>query len=146
MPALIGKTAHKIAIEKARYLLDLLEISGRENHKPSELSGGEQQRVSVARSLINDPKILFLDEPTASLDPDNADWIRTYLEQYQNTTGSTFIIASHNMLEVERMCNNVIMMGRGKVIDYGTPKELVDRYETRTLEQVFLQLARNDKV
>ena len=134
---------------KKEIINSLIKKTGLENErtkKIEQLSKGFKQRVGIAASLINDPKILFLDEPTASLDPDNADWIRTYLEQYQNTTGSTFIIASHNMLEVERMCNNVIMMGRGKVIDYGTPKELVDRYETRTLEQVFLQLARNDKV
>ena len=130
-------------IEKLSKDLDIQDLLKR---RVGKLSAGQKTRVSIAKSLINDPKILFLDEPTASLDPDNADWIRTYLEQYQNTNGSTFIIASHNMLEVERMCNNVIMMGRGKVIDYGTPKELVDRYETRTLEQVFLQLARNDKV
>ena len=130
-------------IEKLSKDLDIQDLLKR---RVGKLSAGQKTRVSIAKSLINDPKILFLDEPTASLDPDNADWIRTYLEQYQNTNGSTFIIASHNMPEVERMCNNVIMMGRGKVIDYGTPKELVDRYETRSLEQVFLQLARNDKV
>ena len=110
------------------------------------LSAGQKTRVSIAKSLINDPKILFLDEPTASLDPDHADWIRNYLEEYQNKTGATFILASHNMPEVERMCNNVIMMGRGKVIDQGAPKDLINRYDRKNLEQVFLQLARKDRI
>ena len=130
-------------IEKLSKDLDIYDLLKR---RVGKLSAGQKTRVSIAKSLINDPKILFLDEPTASLAPDNADWIRTYLEQYQNKTGATFIIASHNMPEVERMCDNVIMMGRGKLIDYGSPKDLIGRYESRSLEQVFLQLARNDKV
>jgi ABC-2 type transport system ATP-binding protein len=121
-------------------ILDLLK------RRVGKLSAGQKTRVSLAKSLINDPKILFLDEPTASLDPDNADWVRTYLEKYQKRTGATFILASHNMPEVERLCHNVIMMGRGKVIDSGTPKDLITRYKSKDLEEVFLQLARNDKV
>ena len=100
--------------------LDILDLLKR---RVGKLSAGQKTRVSLAKSLINDPKILFLDEPTASLDPDNADWIRTYLEKYQKRTGATFILASHNMPEVERLCHNVVMMGNGKVIDYGSPKE-----------------------
>ena len=123
--------------------LDILDLLKR---RVGKLSAGQKTRVSLAKSLINDPKILFLDEPTASLDPDNADWVRTYLEKYQKRTGATFILASHNMPEVERLCHNVVMMGRGKVIDSGTPKDLITRYKCKDLEEVFLQLARNDKV
>lgn len=123
--------------------LDILDLLKR---RVGKLSAGQRTRVSLAKSLINDPKILFLDEPTASLDPDNADWVRTYLEKYQKRTGATFILASHNMPEVERLCHNVVMMGRGKVIDSGTPKDLITRYKSKDLEEVFLQLARNDKV
>ena len=123
--------------------LDILDLLKR---RVGKLSAGQKTRVSLAKSLINDPKILFLDEPTASLDPDNADWVRTYLEKYQKRTGATFILASHNMPEVERLCHNVVMMGRGKVIDSGTPKDLIARYKSKDLEEVFLQLARNDKV
>ena len=123
--------------------LDILDLLKR---RVGKLSAGQKTRVSLAKSLINDPKILFLDEPTASLDPDNADWVRTYLEKYQKRTGATFILASHNMPEVERLCHNVVMMGRGKVIDSGTPKDLITRYKSKDLEEVFLQLARIDKV
>ena len=123
--------------------LDILDLLKK---RVGKLSAGQRTRVSLAKSLINDPKILFLDEPTASLDPDNADWVRTYLEKYQKRTGATFILASHNMPEVERLCHNVVMMGRGKVIDSGTPKDLITRYKSKDLEEVFLQLARNDKV
>ena len=123
--------------------LDILDLLKR---RVGKLSAGQKTRVSLAKSLINDPKILFLDEPTASLDPDNADWVRTYLEKYQKRTGAKFILASHNMPEVERLCHNVVMMGRGKVIDSGTPKDLITRYKCKDLEEVFLQLARNDKV
>ncbi len=130
-------------IEKLAQDLDIKDLLKR---RVGRLSAGQKTRVSIAKSLINDPKILFLDEPTASLDPDHADWIRTYLEHYKNNSGATFIIASHNMPEVERMCNNVIMMGRGKVIDQGTPSDLIKRYKRNNLEQVFLQLARNDRV
>ncbi len=129
---------HKLSMD-----LDILDLLKR---RVGKLSAGQKTRVSLAKSLINDPKILFLDEPTASLDPDHADWIRTYLEQYQDRTGATFILASHNMPEVERLCHNVIMMGRGKVIESGTPKNLISRYKSTDLEEVFLQLARNDKV
>jgi ABC-2 type transport system ATP-binding protein len=132
-----------LKIEKLSQDLGIRELLKR---RVGRLSAGQKTRVSIAKSLINDPKILFLDEPTASLDPDHADWIRTYLEQYKNKTGATFILASHNMPEVERMCNNVIMMGRGKVIDHGSPKDLINRYNRENLEQVFLQLARNDRV
>lgn len=123
--------------------LDILDLLKR---RVGKLSAGQRTRVSLAKSLINDPKILFLDEPTASLDPDNADWVRTYLEKYQKRTGATFILASHNMPEVERLCHNVVMMGKGKLIDSGTPKDLITRYKCKDLEEVFLQLARNDKV
>ena len=129
-------------IERLSIDLDIKDLLKR---KVGKLSAGQKTRVSIAKSLINDPKILFLDEPTASLDPDHADWIRSYLEEYQNQTCSTFILASHNMPEVERMCDDVIMMGKGKIIDQGAPMELIKRYSRNDLEGVFLQLARNDR-
>ena len=130
-------------IDKLSIDLDIKDLLKR---RIGKLSAGQKTRVSIAKALINDPKILFLDEPTASLDPDHADWIRTYLEQYQKRTNATFVIASHNMPEVERLCNKVIMMGRGKVIDIGSPKNLISRYKSKDLEEVFLKLARKDKV
>ena len=139
---LYGVKNLSIKIEKLSVDLDIKDLLKR---KVGKLSAGQKTRVSIAKSLINDPKILFLDEPTASLDPDHADWIRSYLEQYQNKTKATFILASHNMPEVQRMCDDVIMMGKGKIIDYGTPRDLVKRYSRKDLEGVFLQLARNDR-
>ena len=130
-------------IDKLSIDLDIKDLLKR---RVGKLSAGQKTRVSIAKALINDPKILFLDEPTASLDPDHADWIRTYLEEYQKKTNATFVIASHNMPEVERLCNKVIMMGRGKVIDIGSPKNLISRYKSKDLEEVFLKLARKDKV
>lgn len=139
---LYGVENLSLKIEKLSIDLDIKDLLER---RVGKLSAGQKTRVSIAKSLINDPKILFLDEPTASLDPDHADWIRTYLEKYQKKTSSTFILASHNMPEVERMCDDVIMMGKGKIIDQGTPKDLIKRYSRNDLEGVFLQLARNDR-
>ena len=115
MPALIGKTTRKTAIEKARYLLDLLEISGRENHKPSELSGGEQQRVSVARSLINDPKIILADEPSGNLDTKTANELHELFFKLREKNNQTFIIVTHNN-KLADLADRKITMSDGEII------------------------------
>jgi ABC-2 type transport system ATP-binding protein len=106
------------------------------------LSAGQRTRVSVAKALLNGPEVLLLDEPTASLDPDIGDRVRTYLEQYQRRTGCTMLLASHNMGEVERMCDDVIMLRAGQVVDHGAPAELLARYGRVNMEEVFLDVAR----
>jgi ABC-2 type transport system ATP-binding protein len=106
------------------------------------LSAGQRTRVSVAKALLNAPEVLLLDEPTASLDPDIGDRVRTYLEQYQRSTGCTMLLASHNMGEVERMCDDVIMLREGQVVDQGAPAELLARYGRENMEEVFLDVAR----
>ena len=107
-----------------------------------QLSSGQRTRVSLAKALINAPSLLLLDEPTASLDPDTGDWIRSYLEEYAYQTGAAILLASHNMNEVERLCSGVIMMEQGNIVDQGTPAELITKYGRDTLEQVFLDIAR----
>jgi ABC-2 type transport system ATP-binding protein len=107
-----------------------------------KLSAGQKTRVALAKALLNRPELLLLDEPTASLDPDTADWIRHYLETFRKETGATILLASHNMAEVERLCSEVLMMRRGRVVDRGTPGELLRRYGRANLEEVFLDIAR----
>ncbi len=107
-----------------------------------KLSAGQKTRVSLAKALVNRPEVLLLDEPTASLDPDTGDWVRRYLEDYRAATGATILLASHNMGEVERLCDDVLMMRRGRVVDRGAPAELLARYGRETLEDVFLDIAR----
>jgi ABC-2 type transport system ATP-binding protein len=119
--------------------LDIDRLMDRETGK---LSAGQKTRVALAKALLNTPEVLLLDEPTASLDPDTADWIRTYLEDYRRETGATILLASHNMLEVERLCSDVLMMRTGRVVDRGTPEELLSRYGRESLEDVFLDIAR----
>jgi ABC-2 type transport system ATP-binding protein len=119
--------------------LDLAEFLDRPTGK---LSAGQQTRVALAKALINRPEILLLDEPTASLDPDTADWIRTRLERYRQERGATILLASHNMAEVERLCERVIIMKRGRIEDDDTPQQLLRRYGRETLEEVFLDVAR----
>jgi ABC-2 type transport system ATP-binding protein len=106
------------------------------------LSAGQKTRVALAKALLNRPELLLLDEPTASLDPDTADWIRHYLETFRKETGATILLASHNMAEVERLCSEVLMMRRGRVVDRGRPTELLRRYGRANLEEVFLDIAR----
>jgi len=106
------------------------------------LSAGQKTRASLAKALLNEPELLLLDEPTASLDPDTADWVRGYLESYRDRTGATMLIASHNMAEVERLCSDVLIMAAGQIVDRGTPAQLIARYGRRTLEEVFLDIAR----
>ena len=106
------------------------------------LSAGQRTRVSLAKAVLNEPDVLLLDEPTASLDPDIGDRMRSYLERYQHRTGCTMLLASHHMGEVERMCDDVIMLRAGLVVDQGAPRELIARYGRETMEEVFLDIAR----
>jgi ABC-2 type transport system ATP-binding protein len=120
-----------------------LDLSALLGQKTGSLSSGQKTRVGVAKALLNQPEILLLDEPTASLDPDTADWVRSYLERYQRMTGASILLASHNMAEVERLCHDVLMMKAGRIVDRGAPSALVARYGRDNLEQVFLDIARN---
>ena len=106
------------------------------------LSAGQKTRVALAKALLNTPEILLLDEPTASLDPDTADRMRDYLERFRDDTGAAILMASHNMAEVERLCDTVLMMRAGRIVDRGTPADLIARYGRRNLEEVFLDIAR----
>ena len=111
--------------------------------KTGELSSGQKNRVSLAKSLINKPRLLFLDEPTASLDPDIGDFVREYIEIYKKNNELTILLASHNMREVERLCNKVIMMKEGRIVDSGTCKELISKHGRKNLEDTFLKIARS---
>jgi ABC-2 type transport system ATP-binding protein len=126
-------------IEQLAADLDLGEFLDRANGK---LSAGQKTRVALAKALINQPELLLLDEPTASLDPDTADWIRRHLENYRKTHGASILLASHNMLEVERLCDRVIIMKRGRIEDDDSPDKIMLRYNRTTLEEVFLDVAR----
>ena len=126
-------------IEQLASDLDLKEFLDRANGK---LSAGQKTRVALAKALINQPELLLLDEPTASLDPDTADWVRQHLETYCKTHNATILLASHNMLEVERLCDRVIIMKRGKIEDDDSPDQIMARYTRATLEEVFLDVAR----
>ena len=112
------------------------------NKKTGELSSGQKNRVSLAKSLINSPEILLLDEPTASLDPDTGDYVRSYIENYAKKNNTTILLASHNMSEVERLCENIMMMKQGKIIDEGTCEELIFKHGRVNLEETFLKLVR----
>ena len=120
-----------------------LNLSTFLNKKTGELSSGQKNRVSLAKSLINNPKILFLDEPTASLDPDIGDFVRNYIENYKSKNKVSILLASHNMKEVERLCDQVIMMKEGEIVDRGTCQSLIDKHGRNNLEDTFLKLARN---
>ena len=128
-----------VRIEKLAADLDLGDFLDRPNGK---LSAGQKTRVALAKALINQPELLLLDEPTASLDPDTADWIRQHLETYRKTHDATILLASHNMLEVERLCDRVIIMKRGRIEDDDSPDNIMARYNRATLEEVFLDVAR----
>jgi len=119
--------------------LNLFELKKR---KTGELSSGQKNRVSLAKALINEPEILFLDEPTASLDPDVGDYIRTYLENFSSKKDTTILLASHNMYEVERLCNEVMMMKNGEIIDQGTCSSLINKHGRKNLEETFLKIVR----
>src|ERR1700752_4619728 len=126
-------------IEQLAPDLDLGEFL---DHANGKLSAGQKTRVALAKALINQPELLLLDEPTASLDPDPADWIRQHLETYRRKNGATILLASHNMLEVERLCDRVIILKRGRIEEDDSPEAIMARYSRDTLEQVFLDVAR----
>ena len=126
-------------IDELAHDLDLTEFLDRANGK---LSAGQKTRVALAKALINQPELLLLDEPTASLDPDTADWVREHIETYRKRHEATILLASHNMFEVERLCDRVIILKRGRIEDDDTPRRLLVRYGRRTLEEVFLDVAR----
>lgn len=112
------------------------------DRQTGKLSAGQKTRVALAKALINRPDVLLLDEPTASLDPDTADWVRTYLKDYQAETHATILLASHNMAEVERLCDDVVLLQAGRVFDRGSPRELIARFGREDMEEVFLDMAR----
>jgi ABC-2 type transport system ATP-binding protein len=120
--------------------LDLTELLGR---PAGQLSAGQKTRVALAKSLINRPELLLLDEPTASLDPDTGDMVRGWLERYRESTGCTILLASHNMAEVQRLCSYIFMLKRGRIVDQGTTDDLLKRYGRDDLVDVFLDIARN---
>ncbi len=136
---LYGVRGVRARIEELARDLDLVDLLGRPYGR---LSAGQRTRASLAKALINSPRLLLLDEPTASLDPDTADRLRGYLRDYQKTSGAAVVLASHNMLEVERLCDDVIMLRQGRVFDRGAPAALVSQYGRDTLEEVFLDMAR----
>jgi ABC-2 type transport system ATP-binding protein len=127
---------------RIRELSEALDLSEFLDRPTGKLSSGQKTRVALAKSLINSPEILLLDEPTASLDPDTADWVRGRLERYRRERQATVLLASHNMAEVERLCDRVIMMKAGRIEDDDTPARLIARYGRRNLEEVFLDIAR----
>jgi len=127
---------------RLKQLADDLDIDGFMPRHYGSLSAGQKTRVALAKALLNEPELLLLDEPTASLDPDTADRIRHYLLRYKARTDATLMLASHNMVEVERICTDVIMMRAGLIVDRGTPQSLLARYGRQNLEQVFLDIAR----
>ena len=114
------------------------------NKITGELSSGQKNRVSLAKSIINNPIVLLLDEPTASLDPETGDFIRSFLENYQKERQASILLASHNMAEVERLCSSVLMMNKGKIIDQGDPKKLIKKHGRKNMEEVFLKLTREN--
>ena len=128
--------------ERIELLAHDLQITAFLDRPAGRLSSGQKTRVALAKALLNEPELLLLDEPTASLDPDTGDWVRGYIEDYRARTGATILLASHNMAEVERLCSHVMMMKEGRIVDRGSPDELIDRYGRTNLEEVFLQIAR----
>ena len=128
--------------EKIDYLSHKLRLNEIIHKITGELSSGQKNRVSLAKSIINDPKVLLLDEPTASLDPETGDFVRSFLEDYQKDKGASILLASHNMNEVERLCSSVLMMKNGTIIDQDSPANLIKKHGRKNLEEVFLKLTR----
>ncbi len=124
------------------YLTETLRLSEFINKKTGELSSGQKNRVSLAKALVNDPDILLLDEPTASLDPETGDFVRTFIEKISSEKKMSILLASHNMNEVKRLCKSILMMKDGKIIDRGTPSEIINKHGKKNLEEVFLKLNR----
>ena len=127
---------------KIEYLSEKLRLNEIIHKITGELSSGQKNRVSLAKSIINDPVVLLLDEPTASLDPETGDFVRSFLESYQKEKKTSILLASHNMSEVERLCSSVLMMNNGTIIDKGSPQELIKNHGRRNMEEVFLKLTR----
>jgi ABC-2 type transport system ATP-binding protein len=127
---------------RARELSDELDLDSFFDRQTGKLSAGQKTRVALAKALINDPEVLLLDEPTASLDPDTAGWIRDHIAAHRQKKGATILLASHNMREVERLCDRVVFMRRGKIVADATPSELLERYGRETMEDVFIDVAR----
>ena len=127
---------------KIEYLCEKLRLNEIVNKITGELSSGQKNRVSLAKSIINDPTVLLLDEPTASLDPETGDFVRNFIEDYQKEKRTSILLASHNMTEVERLCSSVLMMNKGVVIDQGSPRELIEKHGRKNMEEVFLKLTR----
>ncbi|MFQ5995719.1 MAG: ABC transporter ATP-binding protein [Acidiferrobacterales bacterium] len=130
------------ARQRIRKLADELDLSGLMRRTYGQLSAGQKTRVALAKALLNEPELLLLDEPTASLDPDTADYVRGYLESYKHQAGTTILMASHNMSEVERLCDDVIMLRSGRIVDRGRPEALLARYGRQNMEEVFIDIAR----
>ena len=128
--------------DRINYLSKKLRLENLLDKITGELSSGQKNRVSLAKALINDPSVLLLDEPTASLDPETGDFIRTFLENYKKEKKISVLLASHNMDEVKRLCNSVLMMKDGNIVDKGTPDELIEKHGRKNLEEVFLKIAR----
>ena len=127
---------------KIDYLTEKLRLYEFIDKLTGDLSSGQKNRVSLAKSIINDPKVLLLDEPTASLDPETGDFVRSFLEEYQKENKTSILLASHNMAEVERLCSSVLMMNNGSIIDEGKPGELIKKHGRKNMEEVFLKLTR----
>ena len=131
--------------QRINFLSEKLRLGDLLDKITGELSSGQKNRVSLAKALINDPTVLLLDEPTAALDPETADFIRTFLEKYKEEKKISVLLASHNMDEVKRLCNSVMMMKDGTIVDSGTPEDLIKKYGQKNLEEVFLEIVRKDK-
>ena len=134
----------KFISDRIKYLSEKLRLEEFINKKTGELSSGQKNRVSLAKALINEPSILFLDEPTASLDPETGDFVRSFIEKISKEKKMSILLASHNMDEVKRLCKNVLMMNNGIIIDKGTPDHLIKKHGKKNLEEVFLKLNRNN--
>ena len=133
----------KKLMDRIKELADHFEFSDFLDRRYGKVSAGQQARVALAKALLNRPHVLLLDEPTASLDPDMGDKIRSYIEKYRKEEKATILLASHNMPEVERLCDNVLMMRQGKIVDTGAPQLLIERYGLQNMEDVFLKVARD---
>ncbi len=129
--------------ERIEFLSEKLRLEGLLNSITGELSSGQKNRVSLAKALINEPKVLLLDEPTASLDPEVGDFVRSFLENYKKEKKISILLASHNMNEVTRLCKSILMMKDGIIIDEGNPEELINKHGRKNLEEVFLKLSRS---
>ena len=130
--------------DKIDYLVSMLRLENLLNRVTGELSSGQKNRISLAKAIINDPKVLLLDEPTASLDPEIGDFVRTFLENYKKEKKVSILLASHNMDEVKRLCSSIMMMKNGLIIDQGTPDLLIKKHGRKNLEEVFLKLSRSE--